>query len=224
MIVTREQLAKMIDHTLLKPDATANSIINLCEEAKRYGFASVCVNPAHVSLASEMLKNTDVRVGTVIGFPFGATTTEVKAFETRNAIENGAQEFDMVINIGALKSAYYELVTRDIEGVVRIAKRARKSTTKVIIETGFLTDEQKVIACKLAMKAKADFVKTSTGFGAGGATIHDVRLMRATVGRKLGIKASGGIRTFERTIAMINAGANRIGTSAGVAIIESFKV
>lgn len=224
VIVTKEELAKMIDYTLLKPEATKKDIVNLCEEARKHGFASVCVNPVYVSLAAEALKRTDVNVCTVIGFPLGANTPEVKAFETKNAIEHGAQEVDMVINIGALKSGDYELVKRDIKGVVEVAKVSEKTTIKVILETGSLTDEEKVIACKLAMEAEADFVKTSTGFGVGGATIHDVKLMRDTVGRKLGVKASGGIRTFEEAISMINAGANRIGTSVGVAIIEGFKI
>lgn len=222
--VTREELAKLIDHTLLKPGATKRDIVNLCEEARKYGFASVCVNPVYVSLAEEALKRTDVKVCTVVGFPLGANTPEAKAFEAKNAIENGAEEVDMVINIGALKSGDYELVMRDIKGVVEATKVSKKIMVKVILETGYLTDEEKVIACKLAMEAGADFVKTSTGFGVGGATIHDVRLMKDTVGRNLEVKASGGIRTFDDAIAMINAGANRIGTSTGVAIIEGFKL
>ena len=224
VVSTREELAKMIDHTLLKPEATKKDIVNLCEEARKYRFASVCVNPVYVSLAAKALKETDVKVCTVIGFPLGANTPEVKAFETKNAIKNGAHEVDMVINIGALKSGDYEVVIRDIKGVVEAAQISKKTTIKVILETRSLKDEEKVIACKLVMKAKADFVKTSTGFGVGGATIHDVRLMRDTVGNNLGVKASGGIRTFDEATAMIKAGANRIGTSAGVAIIESFKL
>jgi deoxyribose-phosphate aldolase len=224
VIVSREQLAKAVDHTLLKPDASRKDIMKLCAEAKKYEFASVCVNPTYVSLAARILKKTNVRVSTVIDFPFGATTSEVKTFETRNAVSNGAQEFDMVMNIGALKSGNYRLVVSDIKSVVSAAKRIKNPTIKVILETGFLTDKEKVIACKLAMKADADFVKTSTGFGPEGAKIRDVRLLRNTVGRKLGVKASGGIRTLERAMAMLNAGADRIGTSSGVAIVESFKV
>lgn len=225
MVISKKQFARMVDHTLVKPDASKKDITNLCMEARKYRFASVCVNPAYVSLAAGILDKTNVRVGTVIGFPFGATPFEVKAFETENAACNGAQEFDMVMNIGALKSGDHQLVARDIANVVRAAKKNDTNlTVKVILETGFLTDEEKVIACKIAMEAEADFVKTSTGFGPGGATIHDVKLLRNTVGVSLGVKASGGIRTLEKAMAMIEAGADRIGTSAGVAIIESFKI
>ncbi|BBW95547.1 deoxyribose-phosphate aldolase [Geobacillus sp. FSL W8-0032] len=213
-----ENMAKMIDHTLLKPEATEEQIIQLCREAKQYGFASVCVNPAWVKAAARELSGTDVRVCTVIGFPLGATTPETKAFETNNAIENGAGEVDMVINIGALKSGDDELVERDIRAVVEAA--AGKALVKVIIETALLTDEEKVRACQLAVKAGADYVKTSTGFSGGGATVEDVALMRRTVGDKAGVKASGGVRDRETAEAMIAAGATRIGTSSGVAIVR----
>ncbi|MEK4950111.1 deoxyribose-phosphate aldolase [Bacillus sp. FSL W8-1127] len=209
--------ANMIDHTLLKADATKDDIVRLAEEAKKYGFASVCVNPVWVKTAYEILKDTDVKVCTVIGFPLGATTPEVKAFETTNAIQNGAEEVDMVINIGALKSRDLELVENDIRAVVEVAKG--KALVKVIIEACLLTEEEKVLACQLAVKAGADFVKTSTGFSTGGATVEDVALMRKTVGPDFGVKASGGIRTAEDLLAMEKAGANRIGASAGVKIV-----
>jgi deoxyribose-phosphate aldolase len=213
-----KEKARMIDHTLLKPEATKEQIVKLAEEAKTYHFASVCVNPTWVKTAYEILKDTDVKVCTVIGFPLGATTPEVKAFETKNAIENGATEVDMVINIGALKSGDDELVEKDIRAVVEAAKG--KALVKVIIETCLLTDEEKVRACQLAVKAGADFVKTSTGFSTGGATVEDVALMRKTVGPNVGVKASGGIRSAEDLLAMEKAGANRIGASAGVQIIN----
>jgi deoxyribose-phosphate aldolase len=213
-----KEKARMIDHTLLKPEATKEQIIKLAEEAKTYHFASVCVNPTWVKTAYEILKDTDVKVCTVIGFPLGATTPEVKAFETKNAIENGASEVDMVINIGALKSGDDELVEKDIRAVVEAAKG--KALVKVIIETCLLTDEEKVRACELAVKAGADFVKTSTGFSTGGATVEDVALMRKTVGPNVGVKASGGIRSADDLLAMEKAGANRIGASAGVQIIN----
>jgi deoxyribose-phosphate aldolase len=213
-----KEKARMIDHTLLKPEATKEQIVKLAEEAKTYHFASVCVNPTWVKTAYEILKDTDVKVCTVIGFPLGATTPEVKAFETKNAIENGASEVDMVINIGALKSGDDELVEKDIRAVVEAAKG--KALVKVIIETCLLTDEEKVRACELAVKAGADFVKTSTGFSTGGATVEDVALMRKTVGPNVGVKASGGIRSADDLLAMEKAGANRIGASAGVQIIN----
>lgn len=215
----KAELAKMIDHTLLKPDATREKIVQLAEEARKYGFASVCVNPAWVTQAYEILKDTKVKVCTVIGFPLGASTPETKAAETRNAIENGAEEVDMVINIGALKDGQEELVERDIRAVVDAAKG--KALTKVIIETCLLTDEEKVRACEIAARAGADFVKTSTGFSTGGATVEDVALMRKTVGDKLGVKASGGVRNLEDMMKMIEAGATRIGTSSGVKIMEA---
>jgi len=188
-------LAQMIDHTLLKANATKAEVQKLAEEAKEYSFASVCVNPTWVKTAAEILKDTPVKVCTVIGFPLGATTSEVKAFEAKNAIENGATEIDMVINIGALKDKQYEMVEKDIQAVVEAAKG--KALTKVIIETCLLTDEEKEIACQLSVKAGADFVKTSTGFSTGGATAEDVALMRKTVGPKIGVKASGGVRSLE---------------------------
>ena len=215
-------IAKYIDHTNLKSYATKEDIIKLCEEAKKYGFYAVCVNPYRVKLAKEHLKGTDIKVASVIGFPLGATPTEVKVFEAKKALENGADELDMVINIGALKDKNYEYVKKDIEDVTKVAHE-KGAIVKVIIETCYLSEEEKEIACKLAMEAGADFVKTSTGFGTEGATIEDVKLMRKVVGDKLGVKAAGGIRTYEEALAMINAGANRIGTSSGVKIIEGSK-
>ena len=196
------KLNKYIDHTLLKPDASQEQIETLIEEAKKYDFASVCVNPTWVNFAAQALKATDVKVCTVIGFPLGANTPELKAFETSDAIQNGANEIDMVINIGALKSRNVDLVERDI------------------IETCLLTDDEKVKACQIAQKAGADFVKTSTGFSTGGATVEDVALMRKTVGPDMGVKASGGARSYEDALAFIKAGATRIGASSGVAIME----
>jgi deoxyribose-phosphate aldolase len=214
-----QNVARMIDHTLLKPDATEAEIIKLANEAKQYSFASVCINPAWVKTAADLLADTpDVKVCTVIGFPLGATTTETKVFETKNAIENGAKEVDMVINIGALKDKQDDFVEQDIRAVVEASKG--KALTKVIIETCLLTDEEKVRACELSVKAGADFVKTSTGFSTGGATIADVQLMRKTVGPDLGVKASGGVRSREDALAMIEAGATRIGASAGIAIVK----
>jgi deoxyribose-phosphate aldolase len=220
--ISKKDLAKMIDHTSVKPTATKDGVAKLCEEAEKYRFGSVCVNPTYVSLATRLLKETDVKVCSSVGFPFGATLPEAKAFEARRAVENGACEIDMVINIGALKSGDYETVKRDIEAVVDVKRYQNDLVVKVIIETGCLTDEEKVMACKLAKEAGADFVKTSTGFIKGGATVEDVRLMRETVGEDMGVKAAGGIRTFKQALAMIEAGANRIGTSTGVAIIEGF--
>ncbi|WP_017728408.1 deoxyribose-phosphate aldolase [Halalkalibacterium ligniniphilum] len=217
-----QTLAKMIDHTLLKADATKEQIEKLCSEAKEHEFASVCINPAWVKLAAELLKEAEnVKVCTVIGFPLGATTPEVKAFETRDAIENGATEVDMVINIGALKDKDNELVERDIRAVVEAARG--KALTKVIIETSLLTEEEKIRACELAVKAGADFVKTSTGFSTGGATVEDIALMRKVVGPELGVKASGGVRDLEGALAMVDAGATRIGASAGVSIVKGEK-
>ena len=210
-------VAKYIDHTLLKPDSTREQIDKILEEAKKYQFKSVCINPTHVSYASQQLLDTDVLVCTVIGFPLGATTTDVKVFETENAIKNGASEIDMVINIGALKDQRYDEVQKDIEGVIAAANG---KTVKVILETVLLTDEEKVKACELAEKAGATFVKTSTGFAGGGATPEDVKLMKDTVGNRLEVKASGGVRSLEDFEKMIEAGATRIGASAGVQIIE----
>jgi len=212
-------LAGMIDHTLLKPDATQDQIAQLCFEARKYGFASVCVNPTWVTLCADLLKGSAVKVCTVIGFPLGATAPEVKSFETQNALDHGAQEIDMVINIGALKARDLELVAQDIRGVVAKA-HARGALVKVIIEAVFLTDEEKTIACLLSKEAGADFVKTSTGFASGGATVHDVELMRQAVGPEMGVKAAGGVRTYEDAENMIKAGATRIGASAGVKIIQ----
>jgi deoxyribose-phosphate aldolase len=211
-------LARYIDHTLLRPDATAADIDKLCEEARSYGFAAVCVNPTWVQRCARNLRGSGVRVASVIGFPFGAGTTEVKAAEARRAIRDGAREIDMVINVGALKSGDYELVRRDIEKVADACREAG-ALSKVIIEAAYLTDEEKVVSSHLAKAAKADFVKTSTGFGPGGATVHDVLLMRETVGPKLGVKAAGGIRSAEDAREMIAAGATRIGASASVQIV-----
>ena len=211
------KLNKYIDHTLLKPDASQEQIATLIEEAKKYDFASVCVNPTWVSFAAQALKGTDVKVCTVIGFPLGANTPKLKAFETSDAIRNGANEIDMVINIGALKSQNFDLVEKDIRAVVEAAKG---TLVKVIIETCLLTDEEKVKACQIAQKAGADFVKTSTGFSTGGANVTDVALMRKTVGPDMGVKASGGARSYEDALAFIEAGATRIGASSGVAIME----
>lgn len=214
-------IAKMIDHTLLKADATKEQILEICNEAKKYEFASVCLNPVWVKTAADELKGTSVKTCTVIGFPLGAATTEVKAFETKNAIENGATEIDMVINIGALKSGDTKTVQSDIEAVVNAAKD--KAIVKVIIETSLLTDEEKRTACELSVLAKADFVKTSTGFSTGGATAEAVKLMRSTVGPAMGVKASGGVRSLEDVTAMKEAGATRIGASSGVAIMNGLQ-
>ena len=213
-----KNVAGLIDHTLLKADATKEQVKVLCEEAKEYHFASVCVNPTWVKYASELLTGSDVKVCTVIGFPLGATTTETKAFETKDAIANGAHEVDMVINIGALKDKDDELVEKDIRAVAAAA--TGKALSKVIIETSLLTEEEKVRACELAVKAGADYVKTSTGFSTGGATPEDVALMRKTVGPDIGVKASGGVRSTEDAQKVIEAGATRIGASAGVSIVK----
>ncbi|HTX89830.1 MAG TPA: deoxyribose-phosphate aldolase [Anaerolineales bacterium] len=219
VIPENADLAKMIDHTLLKPDATQDQIAQLCFEARKYGFASVCINPTWVELCAKLLEGSPVKVCTVIGFPLGATAPEVKSFETENAISHGASEIDMVINIGALKARDLDLVARDIRGVVA-ASHARGAIVKVIIEAVLLTDEEKTIACLLSKEAGADFVKTSTGFASGGATVHDVELMRRTVGPEMGVKAAGGVRTYEDAEKMIQAGATRIGASAGVKILQ----
>lgn len=211
-------LARKIDHTILKPEATPKEVAALCEEAKKYDFASVCVNSCHVSLCSELLKGTDVKVCTVIGFPLGATTTETKRFEAEQAIKNGAQEIDMVINIGLLKSGNYDYVFNDVNQVVLAAKRSG-AVCKVILETALLTDEEKVKACLICKNAGADFVKTSTGFSKGGATAGDVALMKYVVGSSVGVKASGGIRSREDADTMIASGADRIGASASVKIL-----
>lgn len=215
-------LARMIDHTMLKPDATTAEITQLCAEAKQYHFASVCVNPGFVPLCSSLLKGTDVKVCTVIGFPLGATTTEVKRLEAEQAIANGATEIDMVINVGQLKSGNYDFVFNDVNKVV-LAAKAHRNVCKVILETALLTDEEKVKACLICKKAGADFVKTSTGFSKGGATVGDIALMRKIVGSAIGVKASGGIRSKEDAEAMIASGADRIGASASVKIVMGEK-
>lgn len=211
-------LARFIDHTLLRPDATTSDIDRLCDEAREYGFAAVCVNPTWVRRCAARVRGTRVRVASVVGFPFGAGTSEIKAMEARRAIRDGAREIDMVINIGALKSGDFDQVRADIQKVSDACHEAG-ALNKVIIETAYLTDQEKVVASHLAREARADFVKTSTGFGPGGATIHDVLLMRETVGPRLGIKAAGGIRSAEDVRDMIAAGATRIGASAGVQIV-----
>ncbi|MBP7054659.1 deoxyribose-phosphate aldolase [Streptococcus suis] len=211
------KLNKFIDHTILKPETTQEQVEKILSEAKEYDFASVCVNPTWVSLAAESLKDSDVKVCTVIGFPLGANTSAVKAFETEDAIANGADEIDMVINIGALKAGNDALVLDDIKAVV---DASGDKLVKVIIEACLLTDEEKVRACQLSKEAGADYVKTSTGFSTGGATVADVALMRKTVGPDMGVKASGGARSYEDAIAFIEAGASRIGASSGVAIMN----
>ena len=214
-------MARFIDHTLLKADSTKEEIIQLCKEAKQYQFKTVCVNPFWVKTAAEQLRGTEVGVATVVGFPLGATSTFTKVAETRDAIAAGATEIDMVINIGALKSNDEMTVYQDIRQVVRAAEG--QAAVKVIIETGYLSDEEKKRACMIAKEAGADFVKTSTGFGPGGATVEDIQLMREAVGPQIGVKASGGVRDFETAKAMIEAGATRIGASAGVAIVKGEK-
>jgi deoxyribose-phosphate aldolase len=212
-------IASMIDHTLLKPDATADQIAQLCYEARKYNFASVCVNPTHVKLCAELLQGTQVKVCTVIGFPLGASAPEVKAFESQTALKDGATEIDMVLNIGALKAGDLTLVARDIHEVVKVG-HAAGAIVKVIIETSLLTNEEKITACLLSKEAGADFVKTSTGFSGGGATVEDVNLMKRVVGPGMGVKASGGVRDFEDAQSMVEAGATRLGASAGVKIIQ----
>jgi deoxyribose-phosphate aldolase len=213
------EMAGKIDHTLLKPEATREEISQLCFEARKFNFASVCINPTHVKLCKSLLRGSSVKVCTVIGFPLGATTPEVKVFETRQAIEDGAEEVDMVINIGGMKDKNYELVARDICGVVKEA-HLYDVLVKVILETALLTDEEKKIACLLVKEAGAEYVKTSTGFSKGGATVEDVALMRRTVGPLMGVKAAGGVRTREDFEKMVSAGATRIGASAGVKIVK----
>ena len=214
----KKTIASMIDHTLLKPEATPAQIEKLCAEAAEYHFARVCVNPVYIPLAARLLKGTGVKVCCVVGFPLGAIAPEQKAAEAASCAAMGAEELDMVIHVGAAKAGDWALVQRDIEGVV---KAAAGHTVKVIIETCLLTDEEKVKACEAAKAAGAHFVKTSTGFSTGGATTHDIALMRKTVGPKMGVKASGGIRDYETAMAMIEAGANRIGASAGIAIVAA---
>lgn len=235
--MTKKEIASYIDHTLLAPQAGVNGIIQLCQEAVRYGFASVCVNPSYVSLAASELKGSSVKVCTVIGFPLGAVTTKDKVQETEVAVENGADEVDMVINIGAAKDGRFSEVGNDIAGVVKAAEKSgkkigKKVIVKVILETCLLSDDEVINCCLCAKKAGADFVKTSTGFATpkgidgnplpNGANEHHVKLMRETVGPDMGVKASGGIRSCRTAISMIEAGANRIGTSSGVSIVENW--
>lgn len=212
-------IARLIDHTLLKPDATQAQIAQLCHEARQYGFAAVCVNPTHVKLCADLLRGSRVAVCTVVGFPLGATPPEVKAYETQQAIDDGATEIDMVINIGALKGGEFDLVERDIAMVTRTCHN-NAALCKVIIEAALLSEAEKIKACELAKQAGADYVKTSTGFGPGGASVADVRLMRRVVGPGMGIKAAGGIRSFADVKGMVEAGATRIGASAGVRIVQ----
>lgn len=226
--MNKQEIARMIDHTLLKPETTPAQISQLCQEAREHSFASVCVNPAYVAQAARELTGTEVKVCTVIGFPLGANRPQIKAAETELAIREGAREVDMVINIGATKAGDWQLVEDDIRAVVNAARSLEGETgkiiVKVIIETCLLTAEEKVKACQAAVRAGADFVKTSTGFAGGGATVEDVALMRSTVGLEVGVKASGGVRNLEQAQAMIQAGANRIGTSNGVAIMAGLTV
>ncbi|WP_195250777.1 deoxyribose-phosphate aldolase [Romboutsia sp. 1001713B170207_170306_H8] len=216
------KIENMIDHTVLKATTTKEDVIKVCNEAKEHNFFSVCINPTHVELAKKELEGSNVKVCTVIGFPLGANTPEVKAFETKDAIAKGADEVDMVINIGALKDKNYDLVEKDIKAVVDAANK--NALVKVIIETCYLTDEEKKIACELAVKAGTDYVKTSTGFGTGGSTPEDIKLMRDTVGPHIGVKASGGVRCKKDADAVINAGASRIGASASIAIVSGDEV
>ena len=214
------ELNKYIDHTLLKPEATKEQITKLCEEARQYDFASVCVNTCYVPLAKQLLAGSDVKVCCVVGFPLGAMDTVSKAFEAKTAVENGAQEVDMVINIGALKDKDYDYVTKDIAAVV---EASRPAIVKVIIEACLLTDEEKVEACKCSMNAKAEFVKTSTGFSTHGATPEDVALMKKTVGDVCKVKAAGGVRSYDDAMKMIEAGADRLGCSAGIKVMDEAK-
>ena len=212
------KFSKYFDHTCLKPYATREDMAKLCEEAKKYNFMMVAINSAQTKLCKELLKGTDIHVGAAISFPLGQTTIETKVFETKDAIEKGAQEIDMVINIAMLKDKEYDYVENEIHQIVEAAKD--KAIVKVIIETCLLTDEEKIKACELSQKAGADFVKTSTGFSTGGATVHDIALMRKTVGAEMGVKASGGVHTHEEALAMVEAGATRIGASAGVKLLK----
>lgn len=213
-----QNINQLIDHTILKPDATIDDIRRLCIEAKEYNFYSVCVNSAYVNVAYNFLLHSNVKVCSVVGFPLGAMIKEAKSYESKFAIDSGADEIDMVMNIGLLKSNKIDLFERDIK---KVRETCHAAVLKVIIETCLLTDKEKILACQIAKEYGADFVKTSTGFSTGGATEHDIELMRKTVGDKMGVKASGGIKTYEDAIKMINAGANRLGTSSGIAIIKS---
>jgi deoxyribose-phosphate aldolase len=218
--MTKEELAGMIDHTALKIEVSRVDIEKLCEEARRYHFASVAINPVNVPLAAKLLKGTGVKVDAALGFFLGAYPIEFKVFEVKDAIEKGAEELDLVMNVGALKSGDYDLIRREMEAFV---EAAGKRVTKIILEAALLTDKEKIKACEIAKEAGVAFVKTATGFGPSGASVHDVTLMRKTVGTEMGVKASGGIRTTEDALAMIEAGANRIGTSAGVDIIKGLE-
>jgi deoxyribose-phosphate aldolase len=217
-----QAIARMIDHTNLRPEATPDQIVRLCDEAREFGFGTVMVNGCYVALACTHLRNTEVKVGAVIGFPLGATLTSVKTFEASEVVKSGAREIDMVINVGALKAGLHEQVASDIRAVAKIVHQ-QSALLKVILETVLLTDEEKVTACQISVDSGADFVKTSTGFLGGGATVADIALMRQAVGNKCGVKASGGIRTVTNLKAMISAGANRIGTSNGVSIIRELQ-
>jgi deoxyribose-phosphate aldolase len=220
--VSVQTVAKMIDHTNLRPEATADQIVRLCQEAREFGFGAVMVNACYVELAASRLQGSGVTIGTVVGFPLGSTLTSVKRFEGVEALRLGAREIDMVIAIGAVKSGNHNLVLGEIRELAEVA-HGQKALLKVILETGLLSEQEKVIACQLSEKGGADFVKTSTGFLGGGATVQDVELMRRTVGPKVGVKASGGIRSAKDAIAMIAAGATRLGTSSGVAIIRELQ-
>ncbi len=224
MFITRSELAALIDHTLLRPDAVTGDIIRLCAEAKLYGFSSVCVNPCHVFTASKELADSPVKVCSVVGFPLGASTPAIKALEAAEAVRNGANELDVVINLGFLKNGQSGLVKSDLAGVVTSARRENPDTIiKVILETCLLTDNEKIMACRLAIEAGADFVKTSTGWGKGGATMRDVALLKQAAGNSAGVKASGGIRDLATALNMLAAGAERIGASSGPAIINEMK-
>ena len=220
MKISREELAKTIDSTNVKATATKNEIESLCHEAVQYGFRCAVVNPVYVKFAAKLLKGSNVKVCSTVGFPFGVSLPETKALEAIKAVEDGAEELDMVINLSALKSGDYDFVKRDIAAVVDVKRLSKEIIVKVIIETAYLTRDEKIIACNLVKEAGADFVKTSTGVFGGGATVEDVRLMRQTVGKNMGVKAAGGIRTYTDAAAMIEAGANRIGTSTAAAIIK----
>jgi deoxyribose-phosphate aldolase len=218
--IPKEQLAKMIDSTNVKAIATKSEIEKLCQEAIQYSFRCVVVNPVYVEFAAKLVKDSNVKVCSTVGFPFGVSLPEIKALEAVKVMEDGAEELDMVINLSALKSGDYESVKQDIAAVVDVKRLSKETIVKVIIETAYLTREEKIIACKLTKEAGADFVKTSTGLFGKGATVEDVRLMRKTVGENMGVKAAGGIRTYADAVAMVEAGANRIGTSTATAIIK----
>jgi deoxyribose-phosphate aldolase len=223
-LIAREELARMIDHTRLQPNATSDEIKRLCGEAVQHRFAAVVVNPAHLKLAASEVRGSPVKVCSVISFPFGLSTTSTKVHEAKNALAGGAQEIDMVMNFSALRSGCPDLTLSDIKAVVECVRNfSQDIVVKIIVENCYLTDDEKRHACGLAIEGGADFVKTSTGFGTGGATVEDVRLMRSTVGPKFGVKAAGGVRTLEQALKMIEAGANRIGTSSGVSIVQALR-